>query len=98
MFVKKIIDIHANKIRYLFYVIYINVRLIFVSTKRGTNLSLLFINNLNNNIMNAIELKCILGATFYYGLVIELLNANITYPFKDVNECNVWIFQNYILI
>lgn len=46
--------------------------------------------------MKAIFIKLVLGSEFYYQLVKELLSADISYPFVDVEECNLWIINNYI--
>lgn len=46
--------------------------------------------------MNAIFIKSVLGSDFYYKLVKELLSADISFPFINVEDCNEWIIDNYI--
>lgn len=46
--------------------------------------------------MKAIFIKSVLGSEFYYQLVKELLSSDISFPFINVEECNLWIINNYI--
>lgn len=46
--------------------------------------------------MDAIFIKSKLGSEFYYSLLKELLSMDISYPFKNIHECNCWIISNYI--